>query len=280
MTIYWCKYIIEITKGGTAPEQMEVTKWQITELRKTHNTTAMRSIFESKPAAEVLNALRGLKMRWNPKRGCWYGFASQNDILTAIGEHDNELGGTVSDGYLGAARRDGNKSGRHLYGAELSKAIREELKRQGIKGASVSCKTYTGGQKITIKVKAAAEDFVNRGKYIDDYAAGKFGFGYSWFYTENGESVHGNDLFSSKYTSEEQQRIIRSHAAREYDHAVSHATDINYHRIEDNKIYTEAFLAKLHRINAVLDAYHYNNSNSMVDYFDTNFYRTITVVAA
>ena len=36
--------------------------------------------FESKPAAEVLTALRGLKMRWNPKKGCWYGFAAQNDI--------------------------------------------------------------------------------------------------------------------------------------------------------------------------------------------------------
>ena len=58
--------------------------------------------FESKPAAEVLTALRGLKMRWNPKKGCWYGFAAQNDILAAIGEHDNELGGTISDGYSGA----------------------------------------------------------------------------------------------------------------------------------------------------------------------------------
>ena len=58
--------------------------------------------FDSKPAAEVLTALRGLKMRWNPKKGCWYGFAAQNDILAAIGEHDNELGGTVSGGYLGA----------------------------------------------------------------------------------------------------------------------------------------------------------------------------------
>lgn len=56
--------------------------------------------------------------------------------------------------------------------------------------------------------------------------------------------------------------------------------DINHYRIDDNKIYTEAFRAKLHRINAVLDAFHHDDSNSMVDYFDTNFYRDITVVAA
>ena len=85
-------------------------------------------------------------------------------------------------------------------------------------------------------------------------------------------------LFS--LSNEEQRRIIRSHAAREYDSAVSGRTDINHYRIDDNKIYTEAFRVKLHRINAVLDAYHYDDSNSMVDYFDTNFYRNITVVAA
>lgn len=234
--------------------------------------------FESKPAAEVLTALRGLKMRWNPKKGCWYGFAAQNDILAAIGEHDNELGGTISEGYLGATRWDGNKSIQHLYGSDLSKAIREELKAQGIKGVSVSCKTFTGGQEITVKVKAAAEDFTDREEYINDYAAGKYGLRATWFYTEDGESVHRDNLFS--LSDEEQRRIIRSHAAREYDSAVSGRTDINHYRIDDNKIYTEAFRVKLHRINDVLDAYHYDDSNSMVDYFDTNFYRNITVVAA
>ena len=219
-------------------------------------------------------------MRWNPKKGCWYGFAAQNDILAAIGEHDNELGGTISDGYLGATRWDGNKSGKYLHGAELSKAIREELKAQGIKGVSVSCKTFSGGQEITVKVKAAAEDFISREKYINDYDAGKYGLRAAWFVTEDGESIHHTALFSDKYSNEEQHRIIRSHAAREYDSAVSGRTEINHYRIDVNKIYTEAFRVKLHRINAVLDAYHYDDSNSMVDYFDTNFYRNITVVAA
>ena len=204
--------------------------------------------FDSKPAAEVLTALRGLKMRWNPKKGCWYGFAAQNDILAAIGSSDNELGGTISDGYMGAYRWDGNKSRLHLYGSGLSKAIREELKAQGIKGVSVSCKTFTGGQEITVKVKAAAEDFTDREEYINDYAAGKYGLRATWFYTEDGESVHRDNLFS--LSNEEQRRIIRSHAAREYDSAVSGRTDINHYRIDDNKIYNEAFRAKLHRIDS------------------------------
>lgn len=235
--------------------------------------------FESKPAAEVLTALRGLKMRWNPKKGCWYGFAAQDDILAAIGEHDNELGGTISEGYLGTTRWDGNKSGKYLHGAELSKAIREELKAQGIKGVSVSCKTFTGGQEVRIKVKAAVDDFTGRDEYIEMCVAGKIGFP-NWFTTEDGKCVSYSDLFGSKYSGEEQRRIIRSHAAREYDYYISGNHDINHYKIENSKIYTEAFRAKLSRINAVLDAYHYDDSNSMVDYFDTNFYRNITVVAA
>ena len=84
----------------------------------------------------------------------------------------------------------------------------------------------------------------------------------------------------SQLDADEQQRTLRSHAAREYDYYISGSHDINHYRIDDNKIYTEAFRAKLHRINAVLDAFHHDDSNSMGDYFDTNFYRDITVVVA
>lgn len=231
--------------------------------------------FESKPAAEVLTALHNLKMRWNPKKGCWYGFAAQNDILAAIGEHDNELGGTVSEGYLGATRWDGNKSGKHLYGAELSKAIRDDIRAAGIKGVTVSCKTYSGGQSVRVRVNATATDFVSRDEYINNYSCNDIGY---WLYTEDGEQIHREKWFA--LDGDEQQRTLRSHAAREYDYYISGSHDINHYRIDDNKIYTEAFRAKLHRINAVLDAFHHDDSNSMVDYFDTNFYRDITVVAA
>ena len=231
--------------------------------------------FDTKPAAEVLTALRGLKMRWNPKKGCWYGFAAQNDILAAIGEHDNELGGTISDGYLGATRWDGNKSGKYLHGAELSKAIREELKRQGIKGVSVSCKTYSGGQSVRVKVAASTADYISREEYTASYRINDAGH---WLTTEDGQSISRDTWYT--LDGDEQRRTLASHARREYDYSTTHSIDINYYHIDNYTEYTEAFRAKLHKINAVLDTYHYDDSNSMVDYFDTNFYRNITVVAA
>ena len=128
---------------------------------------------------------------------------------------------------------------------------------------------------MRIKVKATAADFIGRDEYINNYSCNDIGY---WLYTEDGEQIHRDKWFA--LDADEQQRTLRSHAAREYDYYISGSHDINHYRIDDNKIYTEAFRAKLHRINAVLDAFHHDDSNSMVDYFDTNFYRDITVVAA
>lgn len=40
--------------------------------------------FESRPSAEVISALKALRMRWNPRKGCWYGFKTVEDIEAAI----------------------------------------------------------------------------------------------------------------------------------------------------------------------------------------------------
>lgn len=231
--------------------------------------------FESKPAAEVLTALRGLKMRWNPKKGCWYGFAAQNDILAAIGEHDNEPGGTISEGYLGATRWDGNKSGKYLHGAELSKAIREELKAQGIKGVTVSCKTYSGGQHVTAKIKITEADMISREQYIADYTIST---SRAWIYDDkSGECIHIDKYY--KLDGAEKERIRQ--AAAEYDYKqAAHGQDINQYSIDRETAYTADTLRKLHRVKAIIEAYRYNDSNSMVDYFDTNFYYDLQTVAA
>lgn len=44
--------------------------------------------------------------------------------------------------------------------------------------------------------------------------------------------------------------------------------------------YTADTLRKLHRVKAIIEAYRYDGTNSMVDYFDTNFYYDLQTVAA
>lgn len=58
----------------------------------TNNTqyNSLEVTFDSKPSASVLSSLKALKMRWNSKRACWYGFASREQIEAAIAGHTLE----------------------------------------------------------------------------------------------------------------------------------------------------------------------------------------------
>lgn len=46
--------------------------------------------FESKPEANVIEALKAMRFRWNVYKHCWYGFHNESEIATAIGEPKQE----------------------------------------------------------------------------------------------------------------------------------------------------------------------------------------------
>ena len=45
---------------------------------------SLEVVFDAKPAANVLSALKALRMRWHAKKSCWYGFATREQIEAAI----------------------------------------------------------------------------------------------------------------------------------------------------------------------------------------------------
>ena len=97
-----------------------MTNYHIT----TNNTYNSREItFDGIPSKEVREALKSLKMRWNPKKSCWYGFAQEHEIISAILDNsesetttdDETDGATVyTDGYMGGGAVYGSKSNNHL----------------------------------------------------------------------------------------------------------------------------------------------------------------------
>lgn len=238
--------------------------------------------FESKPATAVLDALKALKMRWNPKKACWYGFAKEHEIINAI--LDNGEGETITgekiegatvctDGYLGGGAVYGSKSNRHLYGADLSKAIREDIKRAGIKGVSVRCKRYSGGQSIGVTVTLRPVEFVSLDEYIEKFEPGTCG-DYGYIRTESG--VHRvTDREFCGASAEEQQKIRREAATYEYEQLTAKECSLNIHYLNDCNHFVPETLEKIKTINEIICAYRYDESNSMVDYFDTNFYYDI-----
>ena len=255
----------------------------------TNNTYNSREItFDGIPSKEVREALKSLKMRWNPKKSCWYGFAQEHEIISAI--LDNEDGDYISesetttddetdgakvytDGYMGGGAVYGSKSNIHLYGADLSKAIREDIKRAGIKGVSVRCKSYSGGQSITVTVSLPESAFVPEADFIADYQI-KCDQHWLYYYDYDSfgktQSIHIDKYFAAD--AAEQEKIRSAVAMYEYDRETRHECQINHYHLDSYKSFTEETIKLLKKIRSIIESYRYDESNAMVDYFNTNFY--------
>lgn len=245
------------------------------EIRENKQYGSKEIYFSGKPSEEVRSALKALRFRWNHAKNCWYGFAAQNQIIAAITENEpDQLGGVSSDGYLGASRWDGLKSGKYLYGAELSAAIRAELKAQGVSGCSVRVKTFSGGQEVTVTVKSSAFDYV---PFDDFYSRFRYSDLPAWI--DTGKELVHRDEFIALCDGDGYDKYMTIAARNAYRQETGNI-DLNYFYIDKYKIFSDDFREKLHKINAALDTFHRDNSNSMVDYFDTNFYRTISIKRA
>lgn len=243
------------------------------------NNTQYGSIeiyFDGKPAQAIRDALKQLHFRWHGVKKCWYGFAAESVARDAIIAASDTGDIIVTDGYMGASAVYGSKcngDNKHLYGADLSAAIRADIKRAGLKGVTVSVETYAGGQSITATVRATADDIVTLEEYKAAYRVKP---AISWITTDDHpEGIHVNEYFSMDPAQQESTRL----AAAEYDytHNITESRTLNNYRLGEYAEYRDAFRRKLDAVNQIISAYRYDDSNSMVDYFDTNFYYDIRV---
>lgn len=271
----------EITEPATEKEEEKENEPMTTTYNITYNAQydSHEVTFESKPATSVLDALKALKMRWNPKKACWYGFAKEHEIINAILENgegetitgEKTEGATVyTDGYLGGGAVYGSKSNLHLYGADLSKAIREDIKRAGIKGVTVRCKSYSGGQSIGVTVTLRPDEYISFPEFLENYRIK----GNTWIYTaENPSGIHSDYYF--EMSAQEQEETRAAAAAYDYERMTTRENRVNEFYIDEETHFTPETLAKIKTIQAIICAYRYDESNSQVDYFHTNFYYDI-----
>lgn len=248
-------------------------------LNQEHN--GIEIIFDSKPNFETRAALKENGFRWHRKKALWY--AKQNperielakSLVNGEDIKPSELvtGGEISEGYMGATRWDGYKSHKSLYGAELSKAIRQDIKAHGIKGATVRVHEYSGGQSIRVTVKAKESDFIpfeewKKGRRIFDFA------------TCHGTWLIENDVTYKQITVDEyltldeteQDRIFEVNAKHAY-YSERRSQAVQY--TDGYSTFTDELKAKIDKINSIVLTFRYDDSNGMVDYFNTNFYYNI-----
>ena len=254
------------------------------DIRENHNFNSREVYFGGKPSEAVRTALKGLKMRWHGVRKCWYGYATEHEIVAAIlgtngTAEPEELASVTTDGYLGGGAFYGAKSDRYLSGADLSAAIREDIKRAGIKGVTVSCKTYAGGQSVTAKIKLPKSAYVDLETFTEGYTIDTAN---AWIYCtdEDGatQSMYRDEYFGDGMTAASQEQIRKCAARYEYHREAECENDINVYYMDKHKVYTAEAMSLIKRVNGIINAYRYDESNSMVDYFDTNFYYDIKTI--
>ena len=251
-----------------------------------HQYNSREVYFDGKPSRDTIDALKALKMRWNHVKSCWYGFATESELINAIIKGDRDSvdatgekteGATVyTDGYLGGGAVYGSKSDKNLYGADLSKAIREDIKAAGIKGASVRHKSYSGGQDIIVTLTLPASAYVTKQQFAVDYRVSP---SFCWidYEDEDGkhQKIHVEEYYGGRISAEEQEKIRIRAALYEYKREAESENTLNTYHLDKYNVYTAEGMEIIKKVKAIISAYRYDESNSMVDYFNTNFYYDI-----
>ena len=239
-----------------------------------HSFNSKEIYFEDKPSEEVRNALKALKFRWHSTKKCWYGFADESTLISAIlgtNEDEPEDPATVTtDGYMGGGAVYGSKSRLGLYGQELKKAIAQDIKKAGIKGVTLSEKRGN----ITATINTTPEDFISLDEYIKVFEADRECYWIEYLDDEGRKNtIHRDKLWTLE--QEEREKIRVSAATLNYEASTKKVMFLNEYYLERNKQFTPSGMAKINKINQIISAYRFDESNAMVDYFHTNFYYTL-----
>lgn len=245
--------------------------------------------FTGKPSAAVRDTLKGSGFRWHKAKKIWY--AKDTEARRKIAEtiasgaeapaetlpDTSDWTGETLPGYMGGTAWRGSKSDRYLYGANLSKAIRDDLKAHGIKGVSIRVETFAGGQHITATIKATEADFIP----LETWAAGKTIIDfleYGYVVLRDWSRIDIEDFESM--APDKQREIFNLNARRAYENQVSGSYDINHYHLDKYDTFTAGFSAKVNAVHECIKSWNYDESNGMVDYFNTNFYYTLKIKRA
>lgn len=188
----------------------------------------------------------------------------------------------ASDGYMGATKTTGSKSVIYLRDAVLSKEIRQalqavlapELSKSDVR---VRKESYSMGRTIHITLRLDKNKYApTRDEFKQIVIENVKRHRYNWI--QNGD---GKDVFHDTYwsmTEDEKRKAEQATAEQQaiwnYDRDT---TNINHYHIDKEDVLNDDGKEIVRAANQVIRAFNYDDSNSMVDYFDTNFYYNLNV---
>ena len=183
-----------------------------------------------------------------------------------------EAGGETFDGYMGAVGWKGKNADAHLSVAEIAKIIKSQFRKK-FPGYKISARSERASR-IDILITVPRSNLMSKDEFIKEavynpYKMCKNGYHRIGCYDANGQwEEHQSDDFS--HMSDEERADFFS---RYYDYTLDKYTNQEYSKlnygVEPIPLIDNSPLKYVHDL---MDSFNYDDSNAMVDYFDTNFY--------
>lgn len=234
--------------------------------------------FDTIPEVKIREELKNNGFRWNRSKSCWYAKKTDKTVSVArvitgsdfetAEEKENKIkkDETINLDNLGANTPC-------LFGAELAKAIREQLKIRGVKGVTVKCNRGGYTTSITVTVKATSEDFSSIEEYSLRYPKSLF----SCELSSRDKYINGHYYSIEEYEAlpEQEQETLYIDYIK---YQISRESFSGYHRERNsNKGFSMKFYEKLNSIFMIANQWNYDNSDIMTDYHDVGYYLDIDI---
>lgn len=234
--------------------------------------------FSEKPEAKIIEAMKNKKMRWNPKKSCWYGFIEDADIQEIFGESALVIPeAKFVDGYGLYDGWEGGKNRRWHTDKELKQFLLEDFKKAGIK-ATVRFNRAGYLTSITVTIKITENDI----KTFEEWDSDSYHIvAHSWnnYRDENGklQTIFGERFYSLE--ENEQKKMFDNIKRTDYELSVDRLTSDSY-SFSDIDVLREEAHKKYELVKRIVTSYNRDCSNSQIDYFDRDIYDHYTFKVA
>ncbi len=203
-------------------------------------------------------------------------------IESKTAKFSREYSVEASDGYMGATEITGAKfTKKPLYGADLSKAIRTDLREHLAvskkSNVNVSVKTGSMYQGVSVTIKLERDRFSKpwqdaKAEFMASDARMPVWIGQA----DEADNDLGSVFIEAYRAMEEDRAIVRE---RLFNHLCKYmrlGVDVEANHI-NRSFLTDDAKRIISQTNAILDAYNHDDSNSQVDYFDRHFYSAVYI---
>lgn len=236
--------------------------------------------FTSKPETATIEAIKAQGFRWHRTKKVWYAKQTADRMTFA------ETLGTLEKIETATATRapkaqpekinlDGlDKLKKNCYGSDFAKVVRQELKNRGVKGVSVRCGRSGWTDSITVTITTTESDY----RSIEEIKE-RVNLEHEFFEALNRGAYYDNEMhYISEIdgaTPEELEKALYKWITQKY-FKVSHLN--TYHMSEkDYPIFTKQAFDRITAIYKISNAWNWDKSDLMSDYFDVGYYLDIDI---